>query len=292
MLVLQKLDVCSLASTAVSCRVLNHAGKAAIIKLAVQCSSTATLKGFTTWVKRHSSNLKSLRQCSITGALGSDLCLGSLPGICPQLRQLHLENIQLKADAAEGYPGVLSDCTGLTALNLQNCLEKVGSGHAGAAAIAAMSQLERLKLAGPWLRQPQFTPLPTQLQLADLPLHLTQLSLDCSPTGMQATADLSQLSALVNLAQLTLTGLPRKGVPGGLPPLVELTCLEVAYAAGCDAAEQLQYLGDLTALQKLSVVCSSLAAKDVPALEYLDQLTSLKLQSHRLEFSTPTPGPL
>lgn len=149
-----------------------------------------------------------------------------------------------------------------------------------------MSQLERLRLEGPWLKGPLSKPLPTQLQPAELPLHLTQLSLDCSPIGMQATADLSQLSVLVNLAQLTLTALPYKGVPGGLPPLVELTCLEVDYAAGCDAAEQLQYLGSLTALQKLSVVCSSLVAKDVSALEYLDQLTSLELHSHKLEFST------
>lgn len=122
-LVLQKLDVCSLACTAVSCRALNHAGKAAIIKIAMHCSSPATLKGFTFWLKHHSSSLTSLVQCSIAGALGSGLCLGSLPGICPQLCQLHLENIYLEADAATGCPGVLSDCTGLTALDLQSCLE-------------------------------------------------------------------------------------------------------------------------------------------------------------------------
>jgi hypothetical protein len=286
-LVLQKLDSCSRASTAVSCKALNNAGKAAMKKLAVHCSTPATLKSFTTWLEQNSTSLTSLQHCSITGALGSNIRLGSLPGICPQLRQLRLENIQLQVDAARGGPGVLSDCTGLSALELQSCQEHVEVGqHAGTAAIAVMSQLQTLKLAGPWVKQPLFNPLPTQLQPDELPMHLTQLSLDCCPMGMHASADLSQLSALVNLAQLTLSALPYKGVPGGLPPLVELTCLDVEYAAGCDASEQLQHFGSLTALQKLSIICSSLAADDVSAFEYLDQLTSLTLQSRNLDFST------
>jgi hypothetical protein len=61
---------------------------------------------------------------------------------CPQLRQLHANRATLQLEPADGSPGLLHDCTALTALHLQHC--KVQDSHAAFAAIAALPELRNL----------------------------------------------------------------------------------------------------------------------------------------------------
>jgi hypothetical protein len=75
---------------------------------------------------------------------------GTLPQLCimpcPQLSHLRLERLEVQLAPANGLPGVLGACQGLTALDLQQC--GVGDGPAAVQAIAALPELRRLSLDG------------------------------------------------------------------------------------------------------------------------------------------------
>jgi hypothetical protein len=104
---------------------------------------------------------------------------------------------------------------------------------------------------------------------------------------------------LVDLGELELSELPFDGVPGGLPPqLTKLTALNVCYTTSQDAAQQLQHLSSLSALQNLALEFNDFANDfglasmrklqpgDLAGVSYLSQLTSLKLSSHSCALRT------
>jgi hypothetical protein len=126
---------------------------------------------------------------------------------------------------------------------------------------------------------------------------------------------------LVNLEHLHLSDLPLGEVPGSFPSqLAKLTCLDVGSYGGRYAAfpnfnfqdpnlkkrspknashedcnfEDLnlrldakwQHLSSLTALQQMSIRSPDVAAEHLPNMQHLTQLTSIKLQSQGLIFST------
>jgi hypothetical protein len=275
-LVLGWLGQRSLACVAVTCSALSDA-------LASYLSSVTITKpeagSYTAWLEQHSSSIAHVTQCSFDGQFAS--CLGSelhdLP--CPQLRQLHLQEVGVQLGAADGYPGVLHDCTGLTSLALDGCV--VQDVPAAAAALAALPELQRLTLSGNvavgWV-----------CLLEELP-QLTQLTrLSIKSYGVKQDS-LRELSALVNLQHLTLQpsflpdGLPATGMlPGGVPSqLVNLTCLNIRYPGPMrnSTTKQLQHLSSLTALRQLSCDISDLATDDLTALRYLSQLTGLQLET-------------
>jgi hypothetical protein len=169
-LVLQQLDRCSLACMAVTCSRLNRAVLASTSELEVRCSSQQQLDRFIHGLERCSTYLTNLSQCSIAGALHNHPRLHSLPG--PQLKQLRLQYLEMQLGPADGSPGVLHDCSGLTALDIQGCgMQDV---PAAAAAISALPGLQRLRLA--WVRTLQQGPtLWVQLQH---PAQLTHLSIE------------------------------------------------------------------------------------------------------------------
>jgi hypothetical protein len=247
-LVLQQLDPCTLACTAVTCSTLAHACVSTMSKAKVCCSTPQALENFTNWLQQQSSSLSSLTECSIVSTTTDKQSMRSFP--CPQLHKLHLSGLEVQLGLAGGFPGVLQDCTGLTALHLQDCV--VLDAAAAPAALAALPHLQSLSLAEDSEHKGLLPDLQRLSQLTYLSLKLYS-SYDCTAEDV---AWLSQLSALVNLQHLELTELPKLGVPGGLPSqLVKLTSLRVDYGTmSCDTtAEQLQHLSSLTALQQLSV---------------------------------------
>jgi hypothetical protein len=263
----------------------------------MRCSTQAVADSFMLWLKRHSTSLSSLQECSVSrfysrvdGRLFSvqpELVMQRLP--FPQLRQLHLQGLTVYADPASGPPGVLfSDCTALTALDLQYC--DVQDVHAASAAISALPQLR-------WLRFVRCTSNKRSLSFLELqqPQHLTHLSCD-SVQGLEQVEKLHQLSAVVNLKHLNLAFSSASttflGLPGRLlSQLTQLTCLQVQHSMGDDlnAAEQFQHLSSLTALQELDVACGCVTrrslASEFSGIQHLSQLTRLKLHTPDLDFS-------
>jgi hypothetical protein len=207
----------------------------------------------------------------------------------PSLRQLRLDGLAVQLGPAGGIPGLLQHCTGLTALSLQGC--EVQDVAAAAAAIAALPQLQSLRLVGMEDEQGKWLSV---LKSAAVLRQLMHLAYDfCAYRGLRTdeVAVLSQLSRLANLGHLVLTWLPDGGVPGGLPSqLVKLTCLDVQ-ASQLDTAEQFQHLSSLTALQQLSVENLGQAVGGMSGLsgiQRLSQLTGLELVGPGLHVDTAT----
>jgi hypothetical protein len=226
-----------------------------MIKMAVDWTRSTTYVSFDLWLEHHSSSLASLTQWSLSRDLWDPLANDWVPPLlchlpCPQLRQIHLEGLEVQLEAAGGLPGVLHDCSSLTALGLWEC--DLEDACAACAAIAALPELQSLQLQGIFDAAEAF-PMP-QLQCMT---KLTQLSICGSYLTEQTFEELghlSQLSALCNLESLELSGLPPDGVPGGLPSqLSKLTYLSVEYTRGCADAAQFRHLSSLTALRDLSV---------------------------------------
>jgi hypothetical protein len=83
-------------------------------------------------------------QITIVGDQEDPSQLHTLP--CPQLRQLHLQGLNVQLAASRGLPGVLHACTGLQGLQLCGCF--IQDPAESAAAIAALPGLQRL-----WLKE-------------------------------------------------------------------------------------------------------------------------------------------
>jgi hypothetical protein len=124
--VLQKLDPFSLASTAASCSKLSRAVPART-QLSVQCRDQETLNTLNMWLQ-DSTSLASITQISLNAQVwarhGPDEPQVSVPWHpthvrqlpCAGLRHLQLNNLEVQLEQADGCPGVLHECTGLTAL--------------------------------------------------------------------------------------------------------------------------------------------------------------------------------
>jgi hypothetical protein len=126
-IILQQLDPCSLASTAVTCSRLRQSIPAQISKVTVQHPRTSSgFSSFVRWLERYTPTLTNLTQCSIMGryrpGYGGETAVLRLP---PQLRQLLLQTLKVQLGPQAGtqgsFPGVLQDCSRLTALHLQDC---------------------------------------------------------------------------------------------------------------------------------------------------------------------------
>jgi Leucine-rich repeat (LRR) protein len=275
---LQKLDPRSLACTAVTCSQLNRAVLADISKVAVRCSKPDTITQLSTWLERHRTTLTNLTQCSVEGVLDNMMFLPDLDTLpCPQLSQLHLKDLYV-----EGSPGVLQDCTGLTALDLETC--EVLDVSAAAAAITALSGLRSLRLT---VREEEEDDS-LLAELAGLPLQLTHLKLHADTMEPEEAGPLlQQLSRLVNLQHLELGRLPPDAVPDGmLSQLSKLTCLDINFDRGNHVAEKFRHLSSLTALQQLSVRSFGQTAGDFSVIERLSQLTSLYVKNTDRYFQT------
>jgi hypothetical protein len=204
---------------------------------------------------------------------------------------LHLKRLDVQLGASSDSTGVLHNCTALTALGLQYC--RVDDASGGAAAIAALPELQRLSLSGYANRR---CSLLAQLQY---PLQLTSLFLKKIMNAEEA-AGLSQLSGLTNLRDINLIGLPAGGLPGGLPSqLVKLTYLWIDCRdwgrSGTAYKKQFQHLSSLTALRHLSVQNTFPGLKDVvvSGTQHLPQLKSLKLQGSAFLYKwKPAPSAL
>jgi hypothetical protein len=125
------------------------------------------------------------------------------------------------------------------------------------------------------------------------PSKLTHLSFSAPVSkGAQQVEQLQQLSTLVGLQHLKLTGLPRDGLPDGFPPqLAKLTCLDVSYINRLgNAAVQFKHLSSFTVLRDLRVryYDSVDLPAAVPSLGGLSQLTELRLDSYGVDFSPPS----
>jgi hypothetical protein len=301
--VLQQLDLCSLASLAVSCSEFRQAIPASMCQLSVRCNSWEAFNSFSSWLQQNRANLDNMTQCSVVSIwqeksrINVHSTLQSLfqrmPGPssrilhllpCPQLRQLQLKDLHVQLAPSEGCPGVLHDCTGLTSLDLQGCW--VPDMHTSMAAIAALPELQSLNMGHIDISDGRGLLLLPELQHAS---QFTRLGLTFRSVGAQGMAQLSQLSAMVNLQHLRLTQLHSQGVPGGVPPqLVKLTCLHVSYNAHSqhEAAAQLQHLSALTELRDLQMECSKADAAALSDLEHTSQLKSLDLRCDRFEFTS------
>jgi hypothetical protein len=135
--------------------------------------------------------------------------------------------LHLQLEPADGLPGVLQDCTGLTALHIRSWQEcyiqkgplgrrhaKITNNAAAFEALAALSGLRSLQLQENNGRR-SLAPIPHLQGLQ----NLTQLAVvDSIGTGFtEEVGKLSELTALSNLVVLKLHNLPLGGVPGGIP---------------------------------------------------------------------------
>jgi Leucine-rich repeat (LRR) protein len=150
-LVLQKLlqqDQYSLFNLVKSCtRLKNAIPVHNISRISLTCWAPWWYDSFTRWLQQHNTSLTSLTECSIKVPAAcrwrgeAKSVLGHLP--CPQLRQLHLENVTLLSDPAGGCPSALQDCTRLTALSLKGCTVPDLP-----ALLAALPDLQSLRMSG------------------------------------------------------------------------------------------------------------------------------------------------
>jgi hypothetical protein len=293
-LVLQQLDLRSCASTAVSCSKLSHVVPATISTVEVRCCSPETLGSLCLWFAQHSSSLAKLTECS----LAYDVCdppdpsgaclihtapLWRLP--CPQLRQLRLTDFEPQLEPTATGPGVLHDCTGLTALELQSC--DVQDSRTAFAAIAALPQLQSLKMTSVYDEDDIFL-----FHEAQRPLQLTHLTIDyggCYGDDNIGVDELSHLSALVRLEELCLCAVIPGSLSNSLPSqLQKLTRLAVSYADRCDASTHFQHLSSLTALQHVSLRCrcrheAGYVHGIANQLQHLSHLTELVLSHFHLQ---------
>lgn len=172
--------------------------------------------------------------------------------------------------------------------------------YAAAAAIAALPQLQRLKVA----EVGHGASVLAQLQLCQLGTQLKHLSLRFADSGPHAfwcadAASCSPLSQLVRLRSLKFGPCPEDVVLGRIiSQLTDLTSLVVYFRKYHDDGvysqyvNQLQHLSHLTALQHLSVTNDCVDAGDSSAIP---QLTRLQLQSKDqseggLDFSDSSPN--
>jgi Leucine-rich repeat (LRR) protein len=201
---------------------------------------------------------------------------------CPALRQLHLQ------EPAGSVASLLHGCSGLTELNLQQFFAGAHKGlPASVAAIAALPELKSLSLSGMVFNTTATAPTVLE-ELLQLPSSsLTHLKLLPHLTKLLA-GRMSQLSGLTNLKHLELSALPSGSddAPGSwLSQLVQLTCRHIRHV---NAAQQLHYMGSLTALQRMLIGMTAwhLAASDICGIQQLPELTSLQVSCHRLDFHT------
>lgn len=108
-LVLQQLDPCSLACTAVTCKALSQAAPAVTASATVQSRTKDEYRrkadSFALWLAKHSKRLDSLTQCSVQGCTNAAQDIRSLP--CPKLEQLLLERVDVQLEATSDCAGVL-----------------------------------------------------------------------------------------------------------------------------------------------------------------------------------------
>jgi hypothetical protein len=275
-LVLQQLDQSCLACTAVTCSKLRDAAIASISTAKVRCRTLGTLATFTAWAEQHAASLTNLTQCSIAD---SDLLEDCEEGYdrppmrslqCPWLRQLQVYGLEVQLGTAERHPGVLHECKGLTSLDLHSC--NILDGPAAAAAIAALTELQRLRLA--CIRENQQQRL--LLAALQLPSQLTHLSLDAEE--WEPSGAVNPLASLVNLQHLKLSNFPSGVQPAGLPTqLTKLTCLHICCDNEPAAAELLKQLSTLSTLRELVIRSEYLATDDFTNIKDLTQLTCLDL---------------
>jgi hypothetical protein len=278
-LVLQKLDPCSLASTAVSCSKLSSAIPAHMSQVVVRCSSTVDYDNLISWLNQRSSNL--VNMTSLTQRRLSTCWkrqhLGHLP--CSQLHQLILQGMDLQLEPTFSSSGLLQDVTGLAALDLEDCL--VENMPAAFTAISALPKLRHLRLMNVRDKQGGFL-----ISKVHPMLELTHLSLDM--TGRKVQVDptvgfLGQLAATVNLQHLSLDGFPASSLSDSWPcQLSKLISLRIRYSTADGAAQHLQHISCLAALQELDLSCTSQCTHDAASealsgIAHLLQLTNLRL---------------
>jgi hypothetical protein len=255
--VLQQLDQCSLASTAATCSKFRSDIPAVASKVEVTGTTLQMYASFEARLMRHSTSLTQLEQCCIklrpssTQDSDSDLpppspgsrpkglesmpkpglsAEFSLPHQLPQLRQLHLQGLVVQLGPTNSSPGVLQQCNGLTALDLESC--ELQAPSTAVAAIAALPGLRSLRLASTHTDRHVAAQFPVGMLLSELQHapHLTHLSFDfdgCSPPPLEVE-ELRQLSAFVKLQQIELGHVPTAGLPDGVPAqLVGLTGLHI-----------------------------------------------------------------
>jgi hypothetical protein len=108
-LVLQQLDPCGLACTAVTCRTLSQAVPAVTASATLQSRTKDDFKrkagSFALWLAKHSERLDSLTQCSVQGCPNAAQDIRSLS--CLKLEQLHLERVDVQLEATPDCSGVL-----------------------------------------------------------------------------------------------------------------------------------------------------------------------------------------
>lgn len=166
----------------------------------------ASLASFRLWAGQPLTVLTCLTRLSLTCSLQTTDIWQHLP--CPQLRNLHLEDMSLQLGPSDGCLGVLGECSSLTTLSLREC--QIEEGPAGAAAITALPGLHHLAIEIPDSKEYLFL-LAVLQQMA----KLTYLSLDyCSMFEANGCCELWQeqlsgpieqqhpLSRLVNLQHL------------------------------------------------------------------------------------------
>jgi hypothetical protein len=216
-LVLQQLDQHSLASLAISCSKFSLAVPAHISKAVARCSNGKDLASFLFWLGRNVGRDAGLTDCSVIGVssrcLVCDVTVGDLP--CPLLEQLHLERVVLDWGR---HAMMFYDMYNLQALHLQECI--LVDPQLASKVIAEFPRLEHLAVEGTQDKQGGCFPITNLGSLT----KLTYCSLTKPATSFPGHASelvalhqrLSQLSALVNLQHLKLSG--SAGIPGGLPP--------------------------------------------------------------------------
>jgi hypothetical protein len=123
--VLQQLDPCSLANTALACTALSHAVPGSMKTITACFKSPEMLDSFTFWLDQNETRLDHISQCDVESDMrdygapdsfpADQAVLQHLP--CPGLRLLRLQGQKLQLQPTAGWRGVLGVCTALTHWN-------------------------------------------------------------------------------------------------------------------------------------------------------------------------------
>jgi hypothetical protein len=185
-------------------------------QIEVLCRHSETLGSLSTWLDLHSSSsgsLASLTHISVKSV--RHICFHQQYLFQAQLSHLpcahlQLHGLTLQLEQAGDAPGVLHECTGLTALDLEDCL--VEDAHAAFAAIAALPELQHLRMYRVSDEQEgfHFWELPHPLQLT----FLEVIPGAAEPVPFVAEY-LRQLPAMESLQHLNLQNVCSQ-LPGGL----------------------------------------------------------------------------
>jgi len=259
----QRLCECALV-----CRKFHAAVIAATKSIETRLSKQSSADNLVEYLSRHGSHLTSMNLSGSEIGAGKCTLLGQLPS-CQHVQQLSIEYFDVQLCGDEGLPGVLNSITGLTRLELDDCLVNPKGTVGSVADLSVLVNLRHLRIGFDlWLSFSEGSLDPQPLSEVGWSTnawsglhHLTHLKLGWV---VLAAEDVQHLSTLSSLSVLSVSGDVH---------------LAVMAAPGLALSQSLRSLV-ITGMHGRSITCPVLGPSVLAALT---RLTRLKLAGVRVK---------